>query len=94
MTKIQDSSFAVGRGWSRVRTHDTGDAETYNEGTVITPHGFVDVYAQGDDKYLRVSRLDFIWCGRFYTRRFEKTRLTPRGLARAAKKFAAEIAGA
>jgi hypothetical protein len=86
--RIYDDSMSISRpDGRRVSVHKEG----WTDGEVMTPHGFVTVYAQGDENNTYHSRLDFIWQGRLYMRNFQKRRLTPRGLVTAAARFADEI---
>ena len=84
--KITEYDYAVGQGWNSVKDNPNG----WTDGTVKTPHGMVDVYAQGDDKHRHVTQLIFQSRGRVYVRTFEK-RYTHRGIARKAKELAREI---
>ena len=88
--EIRDDGIAVGKGWGDVLHNAAYD---YHYGTVVTPHGIVIVYAQGDgNAYNHFSALDFVHGGRWHSRAFDGKRYTPRGLARKAKQFAREIA--
>lgn len=90
MTKIEDSSYALGKPSGGRLALNKGE---WTDGPVATRHGFVVVYAQGDANSFHVSRLDFIWDGRLYIRSYQSQRLSPRGLVTAAARFAEEIAG-
>ena len=79
--KIVNDSLSIDRGFSRITEHGR-----WTSGEVATHHGFVTVYAQ--ENY---SRLDFVHGGRLHMRRIDVC-YTPRGLARAAHRFASEIA--
>ena len=72
------------------------DPDVRLHGVVGTPHGYVRVVAlddamQADEKWGPVTRLLFIWRGRYYDRTYPRV-LTPLGAARAAARFAREIA--
>ncbi|MFZ5698760.1 MAG: hypothetical protein ACOY9J_08630 [Pseudomonadota bacterium] len=86
--KVYDDTLAVSRAYSRISVRNEG----WTEGTVLTPHGIVIVYAHGDESHSHHSRLDFIWCGRLYMRNFSGKRYSPRGLARKAREFAETVA--
>lgn len=87
-TKVYDESMSLrGSLVSRIKITPEG----WTDGEVLTPHGIVSVYAQGDDLHHYSSRLDYVVNGRLHMRNFNNVRLTPRGLATAARKFAAEV---
>lgn len=88
--KVFDDSMAIGRGFGRVENRN-GNAWT--DGEVVTKHGIVSVYAQGDAESHYHTRLDFAWKGRLYMRNFPNKRYSKRGLVTLAVKFAAEITG-
>lgn len=90
--KVSDESYSIPRPRSRIAITRLNHGETYLEGDVLTPHGIVSVYAQGDKTYKKTSRLDFILDGRCYTRTFHDVRYSVRGLVTKAAEFAAEIA--
>ncbi len=62
----------------------------YVSGSVVTPHGIVSVYSQGDEDSFYASQLHFAFNQRLYTRHFDK-RYTPMGLVTKARRFAKEI---
>jgi len=85
--EIQNYSFNIGkRGYGRIR--NMGD---YHGGDVITPHGFVCVYAQGDGEYYYSTQLEFIFKRRVYVRQFDGKRYSPRFIVTLAHKFAEDI---
>lgn len=85
--KIVDDSFSIGQGFNRVRENSSG----WTSGVVVTPHGMVDAYAQGDDKHFHMTRLDFVWKGRVYVRTYHNKRYSPRAISSKAKKFSEGI---
>lgn len=88
--KTEDFSYAVGRCVSSVRRR-TNPNHDWTEGTVRTPHGIVEVYAQGSERSFRVTRLDFVWEGRVHVRSFRGKRYSPRGIVTKAKEFARHV---
>lgn len=88
--KIFNDEWAVGRGCSNITRHTVGGRH-YDDGVVATPHGFVDVYAQGDNECYHMTSLRFIHKQMVYSRHIHK-RMTRRGMAMVAKRFAKEIA--
>ena len=85
--EIDDSSFSIGNGFSRIEIRHEG----WTDGEVVTPHGIVSIYAQGDKKYDCHTRLDFAHNGRFFVRFFSGKRYSKRGIVTKAKEFAREI---
>ena len=82
--RIHDDSFAVNRSYSVIWDRD----DNYSEGTIVTAVGIVKVRSQsGRNTY---TRLDFVWLGRHYIRRYN-TRYTHRGLVRKANRFIIDI---
>jgi hypothetical protein len=89
MAKFKDDSVSLsGRAVNRI----TRDPRGWIEGPVLTPDGIVHCYAQGDEQNENHTRLDFVWQGRLYMRQFPKVRMTARGMATAAGRFAREVA--
>ena len=86
--KVFDDSLSVGSGWSNLKEATGG----WTCGIIITGHGIVSAYAQGDKNSLYVTRLDFVFKGRFYMRTFNDKKYSHRGIATKAKQFAREIA--
>ncbi len=84
--KTYNHSWAIGKGYSRLTDRKAG----YTEGVVVTPHGMVWAYAQGDEHWNHITRLDFSIDGRVHARTIEK-KLTHRGIATKARQFAAEM---
>jgi hypothetical protein len=82
-TKNEDSSYAVGKGWS-----DLINRNNYTDGLVVTKHGFVDTYMEAGFTMFR-----FVWQGRQYRRQIRKS-MTKRGVAKAARQFVNEIISA
>lgn len=87
--KVFDDEMSAALGGSG-RIHD--DPGGWTDGDVLTFYGIVAVYTQGDDRYDRHTRLDFVWKGRLHIRNISNRRYTARGLVTLAKRFAAEIA--
>lgn len=75
------------RGYNRT----TDRVDGWTDGDVITPWGFVCVYAQGDDKHHHCTWLHFIHNGYMYTRQFNNKRYTKRGIKTKAFEFAKEV---
>ena len=89
MKLTTDSMALCGRTIGRVTTERTNSGD-YNDGCVVTPYGIVSVYAQGGGNSFPHTRLDFGLGGRLYMEQ-RNVRLTKRGLATAAKRFAKRI---
>lgn len=87
---MYEYGYSIGKGRGRVSERKEG----WTEGDVVTPHGIVSVYAQGDDKNVFITRLDFAWKGRMHIRSFQGKRYSPRGIVTKAKAFAKEIVDA
>lgn len=87
MSEIFDDSMTVNRAFSRIEVRKEG----WTDGEVLTPHGIVSVYAQGDDDHRPHTRLDFVHNGRLYMRNYPGKRYSPRGLVTKAREFAEEI---
>jgi|GEM_PF-2930169 len=85
--KMYDDSISVGSVHSQVKLNPNG----WTDGCVLTPHGIVYTYAQGDDTNVDHTRLDFVYAGRLYMRNFSGKRYSPRGIVTIAKRFAKEI---
>lgn len=86
--KITNSDWKISRsGHSHIENRNG-----WTEGSVFTQHGIVSVYAQGDKENCYVTRLDFVWNGRCYSRTYNGKRYSPRGIKTIARKFAEEIA--
>jgi hypothetical protein len=85
-SQFETKSSKVGSGWNWIQTRKTGIERVYFEGTVITPHGIVDVYSEQS-----VTAISFVHDGRLYRRIWRKG-FAPQGLSRLAKAFAKEIA--
>lgn len=67
------------------------DHGNWVDGKVLTKHGIVTVYAQGDSLVEKLTTLDFIWKGFRHTRLFRDKRYSERGLVTQARRFADEI---
>ena len=76
-------------GFNSIRVRRHGE-ESYLEGTITTPYGIVDCYAQGGLYVFEYSYLWFVYGGFRHTRRFNK-RYTARGLHTKAMQFAREV---
>lgn len=87
---MTDTDYKVCRSCSRIDYERDFD---YLRGVVITPYGFVYVYSQGNQSSRNLSSFEFIWNGRKHDRRIRK-RMTARGLATVATRFAREKAKA
>lgn len=74
------------RGYNR-----TTDRDGYTDGEVITPWGFVSVYAQGDERHHHCTRLDFVHDGFMHTKQFNDKRYTKRAIKTKAFEFAKEV---
>jgi len=83
---MYDVSMSIGSGFGRISRQREG----WLDGEVVTPHGIVSVFAQGDSTHDHYSRLDFAYAGRLYIRSFNK-RYSPRGLVTKAKQFSREV---
>ncbi len=88
MSKVFDDTMAIGRSYGCTENRNDN---AWTDGTVVTNHGIVSVYAQGGDESFHYTRLDFAWKGRLYMRNFKNKRYSRRGLVTIATKFAAEI---
>jgi len=94
--EIWNDNWDVGRvrGCIETRTYRNGNRDdlmdTYLDGTVITPHGYVEVMAYTYPNF-SVTRLDFIWKGRMYSRSFRSKRYSKRYCVTLAKKFAEDV---
>lgn len=89
-TTVSDHSFLMGRdtfNWSEVRP------EGWTTGCIVTPHGIVRVYAQGDDEHCHTTSLTIVHDGRLHSRDFHGKRYSSRGIVTVAKKFAKDICG-
>jgi len=88
-TKILTTTKAlpIGQGWSRIENR-TG----WTDGWVVTPHGIVCIYSQGDDNYYHFTRLDFAWNGIHHIKTFDGKRYPNRYIVTLAKRFAQKIA--
>jgi hypothetical protein len=64
----------------------------YTKGIVITPFGYVDVYAQGDENHFHHTELRFIHCQREYVRSYKK-RYSHRYIVTLSRKFIKDILG-
>lgn len=62
----------------------------YDQGNLSTPHGYVKMYAQGDERFSHVTRLTFIWRGYQYERQWQH-RYSRQYMVTLAKRFVAEI---
>jgi hypothetical protein len=82
---MNEWKYNVGRGHSCLT-----DNRGWTEGVVFTPHGIVEVYAQGDDVHRHSTRLRFFKDGYVYCRLWNK-RYSHRGIATKAKQFAKEL---
>lgn len=86
--KQRDESISLhNRSFGRIEVRKAG----WTDGEVVTPHGIVSIYAQGDGDHDSYSRLDLALGGRLYIRNFFGKRYTPRGLITKATQFASEI---
>lgn len=85
--KIIDYNYGIGKGFGAIRVLKEG----VTDGEVITSHGIVSVYAQGDTDNPRMTTLSFVYKGRMYKRNFEGKRYSPRGIVTKAKQFAKAI---
>lgn len=88
--KVTDDSYAIGKqshGYGIFR-HKSG----YDDGHVLTPWGYVLVYAQGSATECHVTRLTFCHGGRAHSREFKGKRYSLRGMVTKAHKFAQEFA--
>lgn len=83
--KTYNSSYALGRGFSRLRRHPKG----WVDGAVVCAHGVVLVYSDGPGG--SHSRLDFAHGGRIHLRSLWGKHISPRRLVTLARRFAAEI---
>jgi hypothetical protein len=63
----------------------------FTHGTVTTPHGIVDCYAQGNDKERHSTWLRFVYQGYVYHRAFSGKRYTHRGIVTKARQFVNEV---
>jgi hypothetical protein len=88
--KIIDDKFSVGRGFSRIEIIKNASGD-YDLGVVFTPHGIVSVYAQGDENYTHLTRIDIVREGTTYVRNFNGKRYSKRGISKVAKAFAKEV---
>ncbi|GMV06740.1 MAG: hypothetical protein AMXMBFR53_30150 [Gemmatimonadota bacterium] len=84
MSKTRDDSWAIGAGYSRIHRHRSESGDWWS-GTVVTPHGFVEVYSQEGASNYRLVRN-----GREHMRSENRQR-TKRGLAIMARRFMREI---
>lgn len=88
--RFNDSAYRVSRVYDMTATN-RGD----REGVVVTPLGYVKVYASevamSPDGWGPATGLWFIWRGVEYQRRFN-TRFSRGGIVRVAARFAREIA--
>lgn len=82
-----DDGWSVGDGFTNWEPGLKG----YESGLCATPHGFVDIFIQGDDKHRNHTTLRFIHDGRVWMRSYSY-RFTRHGAASKAKQFAREIA--
>ena len=64
----------------------------YDQGDLSTPNGYVNMYAQGDDRFSHVTRITCIWKGRQYERQWQH-RYSRQYMVTLAKRFVAEITG-
>lgn len=85
-TPIFDDSISCRSSFGRIDTERGTTGESWDKGTVLTPHGIVCVYAEDSH-----TRLDFCHNGRLHMRTYRK-RLTHRGMTVAAGRMAKEIA--
>jgi hypothetical protein len=89
--KTYQYSLSVGSGFGRTELrqmqHRYAD---WLDGEVITYHGIVSIYAQGDDEFRPSTQLTFVWKGRMHVKSYNK-RYTQRGIVTLAKRFANEI---
>ena len=88
---MKDSSWSVGKGYSCLREETPHGFDIAIEGDVVTRHGNVwaTSFVSSGDKH-ELTRMDFVFSGRCYSRTFDKF-FTKRGLATKAKKFAEEV---
>lgn len=86
-----DDKMTVGKGFGRLSDHGTKSGETYTDGSVVTPHGIVLAYSQGDADSFHHTRLDVVKNGTLYMKNI-KRRYSKRGLVTLAKRFAATVA--
>jgi hypothetical protein len=84
--KTTDDTYSIGKGFGRIQVRKEG----WTDGVVVTEHGLVEVYAQGDAKEVHLTSLRFASAGQFHTRNFHGKRYSPRGLVTVAKRFAAD----
>jgi len=88
--KVIDDQVAVGnRPWNHL--HERTEHGGWTEGTVVTQHGIVEVYAQGDEDHFHCSKLSIVKGGVRFDRQINGKRYTQRGLVTLAKKFANEV---
>lgn len=85
--QIHNDSFSCKKPFGRVRIVKEG----WTDGDVVTPSGIVGVYAQGDKENYHMTRLDFVFNGKWHIRCFHGKRYSPRGLVTKANQFASEI---
>ena len=85
--KKYEYTYTVGAGHSDLRDNPEG----WTEGTVKTPHGLVEVYAQGDDENFPSTTLNFQIGKRVYVKNIQGKRYTHRGIATQAKRFSKEV---
>lgn len=89
---VVNERVAVGKR-PRNRLFNRADHGRWTEGTVVTQHGIVEVYAQGGDKYCHFSSVSIIKDGALFTRKIIGKRYTQRGLVTLANRFAGEVFG-
>lgn len=97
-TEIWNDSWAIDKCWGRLETRKYNNMmanppaeETYLEGEVVTPHGYVTVLAYTyPDRSL--TRMDFIWNGRIYSRTFQK-RYSKRYIVTLGRRFVEDVVG-
>lgn len=70
---------------SRIENRRTDKGEQWQSGTVLTPHGIVDIYAQEG-----TTRLDFCHAGKLHIRTYRK-QYTKRGIVTLAGRMARDI---
>jgi hypothetical protein len=84
-TKYTEDQISCRSCCGRIATQTTKDGESWEVGTVLTPNGIVDVYAQDD-----YTRLDFVHAGRLHIRTYRK-RYGKRGIVTLAGRMARDI---
>ncbi len=92
-TKINTWDMKISNSFSHIREHKFKDDESYLEGNVVTPHGIVEVYAQGNKNISFVTSLHAVHNGRYYAKTFDKKRYSRTYMVTLANRFMKELIG-